>query len=179
MERTRRRGKRRGPCGAGYTIIELVLVMALAGTLVVYAMVNITHTLENYDLSSATMEVLGYLRFAQQQAHAHNGWYGVRFDVSPADQVTVYTTDGSTDTAVTDPLNPAASLIADLSSRYNVSIVGVNIGGGAKVEFSPLGIPYGDKSGSALANDGTVTLVSGAGTRIVKVLRNTGRAELQ
>ena len=60
-----------------------------------------------------------------------------------------------------------------------MAITAVDIGGGNKVEFNPMGTPYLDKTGAALAGTGTITLSSGGVTKVVQIFKNTGRVELQ
>ena len=160
-------------------MMELLLAITLTIVVLVFATAAILTSLKNYRLGSATAKVLSDIRFAQQQAHARNGWYGVRFQASPVNQYDVYSTDGTTDTTITNPANPATTLVINLMSDYEVAISAVNIGGGDKVEFDPMGTPYTDKSGSALAAAGTVTLSIGGTNRVIQILKGTGRAEVQ
>ena len=104
----------------------------------------------------------------------------MRFQANPTNRYNVYYTDGVSDVDVLDPSNLAQLLDVDLSSEFDgVQITGVVIGAGNKVEFNPIGTPYDDISGSALSSDGTLTLSLGSATRTIKILKNTGRAELQ
>lgn len=60
-----------------------------------------------------------------------------------------------------------------------VTITSVNIAGGSKVVFSPAGIPYNDKNGTALTTEGIITLSNGSATKTVRITPNTGRIYIQ
>lgn len=165
----------RGP--GGFTFVEVAVVVAAVAALSVFAAGVVWSAMTNYRFNAATAKVLQDIRYAQQQARVRNGWYGIQFQTPGTYHV--YQTDGSTDTDVTDPANRAATLVVDTSNSYGVSISAVNIDGGDKVEFGPVGTPYVDKAGAALASAGTVTLTAGGSSRVIQVLKGTGRAELQ
>lgn len=166
--------------GGGFTIIEVSVAMAVIGALVVFAVVGITSAINSFKFNSAVAQVMFDIRYAQHLARTRNGWYGIRFQANPTNQYNVYQTDGTTDTNVTDPANPAQDLVVNVSSDYGgVTISAVNIAGGSQVEFNPLGTPYDDMAGSALAATGTVTLSLGGSTKVIQIIKNTGRVELQ
>lgn len=164
---------------SGYTLIEMLVVIGIAGALVIFAGVAMWSSVANFRFSAAVNKVLFDVRLAQQLARTHNGWYGVEFLASPTDRYHVYSTDGTTDTDVANPANLATGLNVLLRNDYGVSISAVNIDGGNKVEFNPMGTPYLDKTGSALASSGTITLATGGSVRVIQILKNTGKVELQ
>lgn len=163
----------------GFTIIELVMVTVVTGALAVVAMIAIWGAMTSFKIDAAATKVISDLRYAQHLARTYNGWYGVDFSIDPDNHYDVYATDGSTDTAVQNPANRTENLQIDVEDEYGVTISAVNIAGGDKVEFNPLGTPYDDKLGSKLSTAGTITLTHGASTRIVQIIPNTGKAELQ
>lgn len=161
----------------GFTLVELAVVAAAVAALSVFAAGVVWSAMTNYRFNAATAKVLQDIRYAQQQARVRNGWYGIQFQTPGTYHV--YQTDGSTDTDVTDPANKAATLVVNTSTSYGVGISAVDIDGGDKVEFGPMGTPYVDKAGAQLTIAGTVTLSAGGSTRVVQILKGTGRAETQ
>jgi len=162
----------------GFTFVELVIAVAVVGALSIVAYVAMDSSLGGYRLGNAESHVIGALRYAQQQAMTNSDWYGVSFQVNPVNQYTVYQTDGSTDTALPDPVNPAATMVTNVATDFpGVIISSVNIAGGSKVEFSPTGEPFNDRSGSAIVSTGTVTLTHDAVNRVIDILPVTGRTE--
>lgn len=163
----------------GFTLNEAIVVMTATVVLSVVAVGVLWSSLTTYNFNAATATILNDIRYAQQQARVRNGWYGIQFQTSPTNSYHVYLTDGSTDTDVASPTNPATTLSVNISDEYSVTISAVNIDGGDKVEFNPVGTPYVDKSGATLSSAGTVTLSAGGSNRIIQILAGTGRAEVQ
>lgn len=155
------------------------MVMVVAGALAVFAAVAIWGAVTSFRIDAAATKVISDLRYAQHLARTYNGWYGVKFAVDPANHYDVYSTDGSTDDDVPNPANTAEDLQIDVEDEYGVTISAVNIEGGDKVEFHPLGTPYDDMLGSKLSSTGTITLMLEGNTRIIEVVPNTGKAQLQ
>ena len=166
----------RGPA-RGFTLVELVAVVALTAILSIAAYAAVSTTVGTFKLNAAATKMIEDIRYAQHLARTHNGWYGVLFQPNPANQYTVYQTDGTTDTAVTNPLNPVTTLSINTNTDYGVTITIANIGGGTQVEFNPMGVPYNDKTGAALAANGTVTLTRGGSSKTITIIQNTGKAE--
>ncbi|HPQ81220.1 MAG TPA: prepilin-type N-terminal cleavage/methylation domain-containing protein [bacterium] len=163
----------------GFTLIEIVFVVGIVGALAVFASAAIWNSIVSYRSGSAVSKIIDDIRFAQQQARVRNGWFGIRFQADPVNRYNVYSTDGTTDTDVVNPANRATTLEVDLIGEYQVSISAVDIDGGDKVEFDPMGTPYVDKEGSALSSAGTVTITSGGTNKVIQIFKNTGRVEVQ
>lgn len=164
---------------SGFTLVELIAVITISAVLAVSAVIAIGSIFTSYKLNAATAKVLADIRYAQQQARARNGWHGIRFRANPIDRYNVYSTDGSSDVDVLDPADPSRVFDIDTVDEFDgVSITGVNLGGGNKVEFNPMGAPYDDATGSPLASDGQLTLTLGGASRTIVVRKGTGRAEL-
>jgi prepilin-type N-terminal cleavage/methylation domain-containing protein len=161
----------------GFTILELILGIVLLSIMSVFFSAAITNSVDSFRLSSASAKVIHDIRFAQQQAMSRNGWYGVEFFASPQNSYHVYLTDGTNNVDVADPAKRGSALSVNLGSGYSVSLSAVDIAGGGKVEFSPLGRPYNNKNGVALATDGSLSLVSGSKTKVIQILRETGRVD--
>lgn len=161
----------------GFTLTEFIVVAAVLGILLSVAGLTMWNSASSFRFSSAVNRVVADIRYAQQQARTHNGWYGITFSTG-ANTYHVYATDGTTDTDVASPANLAESLSIDLSADYGVTIQSVDFGGGSKVEFNSLGTPYLDRNGSALAGTGSVVLASDGETRTIQVFRATGKVHL-
>jgi Tfp pilus assembly protein FimT len=163
----------------GFTILELIIGIIVVIALAVFASAAVFKVISSFRFSAAVNTTINHIRYAQQQARTHNGWYGVRFEPNPTNRYTVYSTNGTTDAALTNPANPSSNLVINLQSEYNVLVVSANIGGGNQVEFNPRGVPYLDKNTSALSTTGTITLSSDGKSKIIQIFPTTGRVELQ
>ena len=164
----------------GFTLIELVITIAVLGALSVGAYVAIDNSLTSFRLDAASAKLMNDMRFAQHLARTRNAWFGVSFQINPVNQYTVYETDGVTDTPVPDPVNPAQTLVVNMASEYDgTTITAVNIDGGSKVEFNALGVPFTDALASEIVAAGTITLTQGTTTRTIQVIPETGRVEEQ
>ena len=162
-----------------FTMIELILILTLMGALMVFAAVAIWGAVTTFKLDAATAKVISDIRYAQHLARTHNQWYGINFQVDPVNSYNVYYTDGSTDTDVENPADPSTTLQIDVNDEYSgVTISGVSIGSGGKVEFNPIGTPYDDVTGSTLVATGTITLTHGGTSRTIQIYPNTGKVEL-
>lgn len=159
----------------GFTLIELVMVLALLSIVAVVAFVAIG-SFQTHHLYAAAEKVAGDLRYAKNLALTSTKWHGVSFNVD-ADTYSLYETDGITDTAIKKPEDPGQDFIVDLSDDYSgVSISSVDIDGGTKVEFDPYGAPWTDKTGSAIAAVGIITLSDDVTVRIAP---ETGRIYIE
>lgn len=65
---------------AGFTIIELALVIAIIGILVVVTAPKYSGVMEQYRLESSARKVLGYADYARQLAIDHRGNHGINQD---------------------------------------------------------------------------------------------------
>ena len=164
----------------GFTMIELIITIAVLGALAVGAYVAIDKSLTSFRLDAASSKLVSDIRFAQHLARTRNGWFGVSFQTTPVNQYIVYETDGGTDVAVPDPVNPANTLVVKLDDEYaGTEINLVSIEGGTKVEFNALGVPYTDMLLAPTVGIGIVQLKQGDATRTIQILPDTGRVEEQ
>lgn len=163
----------------GFTIIELVMVMVAIGILSVVTIVATTRAIRQIQLGSATDKMVSDLRYAKLMASGTAKWYGISVEVSPLNQYTIYTTTGTRDTVVDNPAKLGSNFVIKVNTDYGVSIYSVNIAGGKKVEFSPLGTPYDDRYGTALTADGVITLSKESISRTILISPNTGRIFIQ
>lgn len=163
----------------GFVLIELVIIMIIIGILAVFVFVALSPYRE-VKLDAAAQKVAADLLYVRNLALSTAGWYGVSFEVDPVNTYTIYQTDGTTDTIVENPAQLGKDFIVELYDYYSgVKIDSVNIGGGSKVEFHPLGTPYNDKNGSAETVTGLVTIEYSGLTRTIQITPNTGRTSIQ
>lgn len=163
---------------AGFTLLELVMGITLIIIVSVFVAVSIWDSVYSFRLSAASASILHDIRLAQQLAMSQNIWHGVEFSADPANEYHVYTTNGTSDSDIPNPANRAAVLFINIKNQYGVTISAVDIGGGSKVEFNPLGRPYLDMNGAPLALDGSLTLSGGGKSKIIQIFKGTGRAEI-
>jgi len=160
------------------TLTEIIIVLALLAVLVVSGFVAFGW-FNDLKVDRAARKMMLDLSFARSQALSTAAWYGVSFEVNPANLYTVYITDGSTDSAMTDPARLGQAYRIDISDYFSgVVLSGVDIEGGNKVEFSPRGIPHPDLSQEALTKTGLVTLEHTSGAkRTIFIQIETGRLD--
>lgn len=163
----------------GFTLIELIVVLVIIGILSVGAIISL-NPYKGINLDTAVKKVAYDLDYTRNFAISMAKWYGVSFEVDPSNTYRVYQTDGVNDTIIDDPGRPGSSFIVNLPNYFSgIKIRNVNIAGGNKVEFSPLGVPYNDRSGSAISVTGTVTLEYSSLTKTIMINPNTGRITVQ
>jgi prepilin-type N-terminal cleavage/methylation domain-containing protein len=167
------RGKR------AYTLIEAIVTVVIFAILSVFVMIAATNAMRSAQLSNAAGKLASDLRYAQTMAGGTGTWYGVSFETAPLSQYTVYTTTGTADTIVEDPAKFGNLFIVRVNTDFGVTISGATIEGGKKVEFSPQGTPYADKTGSAILTEGVITLSKDSSARTVRITPQTGRVYIQ
>ena len=156
-------------------MIELIMVIVLLSIVAVVAFISIA-SFQTHHLYAAAEKVAGDLRYAKNLALTSTKWHGVYFNVA-GDTYRLYETDGTVDTNLLDLQDPGQDFIVDLSDDYQgVTISSVNIDGGTKVEFDPYGVPWTDKTGSATASIGAITLSDNV---TVLIAPETGRIYIQ
>ena len=84
MPRTSRRESSRPPArvSRGFTVIELMVVVAIVAVLVALMMPTIQQALRSSHVVDAAEELMGLVDFARVQAQARNRAYELRFDVA-------------------------------------------------------------------------------------------------
>ncbi|MFA5183614.1 MAG: prepilin-type N-terminal cleavage/methylation domain-containing protein [Syntrophales bacterium] len=165
--------KRNKNTSRGFTLIELLMTMMVIVFIAAYVFLSL-NPYRGIKLEAAAKKVAGDLHYARNLAMIMTEWYGVTFEADPNNTYTVYKTDGATDATI---INPSGGLFAvNLNQYYNgLLISGVNIAGGKKLEFNPLGTPYLDKNGAAISTEAVITLSFQGVTKTVRITPNTGR----
>jgi Tfp pilus assembly protein FimT len=165
---------------SGYNLIELAAILVITGFLSVMVFAAINNASSNSQLNTAANKLASDLRYAQSMAAGNAVWYGVTFEVT-ANRYRLYTTTGTADTAADDPAKFGSNFIVYVATSFAVTINSATIESASnrKVEFSPLGTPYTDKTLAALTTEGVVTLKKGTQTKTVRITPNTGRVYVQ
>ena len=148
----------------GFTLIELVLVIAITGILAVSVVtISIQHKSAYIDIASKKMR--SDIEHARGLAMMKKGTtYGVFFNVA-GNSYTVY--QGTNATPVADPLTKA-NLVETFSKWSGVHLTGSNY----TVEFNSVGAPSTGGGGSVQVTDGTTT-------KTLSVTAVTGKVSLQ
>ena len=156
---------------AGFTLVELVVVMVLLSVLSMAAVPSLRGLGDARDAVGAT-RLRTMLIYAQEWARATSRSTWAVVDTG-ADSVSFWIEDpanpgAANRVAMTDPLSRRA-LVLDLGGD-GVGIASAAFGLTTEVEFDADGVPS-DAGGVALAADGTIVLDGGD---TVRVTRNTG-----
>lgn len=165
-------------CKGGFTLLELIMGITLIIIISVFVAVSIWDSVYTFRLSAASANLLHDIRLAQQLAMSQNVWLGIEFSADPVNEYHVYTTNGTADSDIPNPANRAAALFINVKNQFGVTLSAVDIEGGAKIEFNPLGKPYLDMTGAPLSLDGSLTLSGGGKSKVIQILKGTGRADI-
>lgn len=159
----------RGRPSCGFTLIELVAVVAVAGVLAVVAAPSLANLgAAREDLAASRVRAL--LAFAQETAMASNTDTWVAFDTS-AETATAWVEDAANPgkanrVALLDPLT-RAQLVVTLGQAGHPGLSSADFGSTTEVQFDQDGVPYG-AAGVALTADGTAQLDGGTTIRVRK-----------
>lgn len=154
-------------------MIELIIAMVVMVIVASYTFISIT-PYRGVKLDAAAKKVAFDLSYARNMALVMTEWYGVTFEAAPNNSYTIYKTDGTTDSIIADPAGGPFSV--NLARIFNgVEISAVNIVGGKKVEFDPLGAPYVDKGGAAVSPEAAITLSYQGRSKSIYITPGTGR----
>lgn len=158
----------------GFTIIELVIIIVIIGITAVVISVSFNPN-KTIRLDTAAKKIALDLQYCRSMALTQSKWYGISFQINPLNSYSAYQTDGITDTTLDDPSSTGNNFNINISGNYSgVLISAVNIEGGSKVEFNPLGVPFTDKNGSSITTAGTITLEYSGLTKTINITPNTG-----
>lgn len=163
-----------------FTVIELVITIIVVAIISTSAYVSISNSQKSLKLRAAAEKIAFDLGYTRNLALSAAKWYGISFAANPTNTYTIYETDGATDTTIVNPARRGEPFVVDISADFNNTIIqSCDLAGGSKIEFSPLGVPYDDKAGTALATTGEVVVSYSGMTRTIRVDANTARIIVQ
>ncbi len=161
---------------SGFTLTELLIIVAIVGILAITAVIPILET-RALRLDAAAQRLVYDIRYAQQLAINRQVDCGVSFSIIN-NSYFVYI--GTTATKATDPLTKGdLEIDYDTDSNYQgVDLISTNLSGNQLAFMAPyLGAPS-DGAGSALASQGTVSLQMGSETETVTIQPDTGEVKI-
>jgi prepilin-type N-terminal cleavage/methylation domain-containing protein len=162
-----------------FTLFELTSVITIIAILSAFAIIAISAAMRGIQISAATSKLASDIKYAQTMASGTGKWYGISFEADPGNLYTLYTTTGTIDTVIENPAKLGSNFIVNTSTDFTVLIGTVNIEGANKIEFSPLGTPYKDRTASALTQEAVILLTKGGSSRSVRIFPTTGRVAIQ
>ncbi len=158
----------------GFTLIELVVVITIVGILAVAVLIN-GRAKGPVRLEAACQKLAMDLRYCQQMAMAEQVRFGISFDTGDESYFGYRINTG------TKAKNPQTQ--GDLEVDFGgtdefkeIEIVSTNFSDA--IEFDSTGKPY-DGNGTALSNEGIVTLTDGSNSRTVRIEAVTGKVKIQ
>lgn len=163
----------------GFTLIEMIISIVIMVILAGVTIILIHNSIKGIQLSSAADKLASDLRYAQISSGSAGKWYGVSFEVSPANRYTIYTTTGTIETPAENPAKLGTNFVVNLGQEFGVNISSILSEGGNKIVFSPLGVPYTNRGGSAFTQEAVVVLSKDSSTRSVRVFPTTGRVVIE
>lgn len=149
----------------GFTMIELVIVLIVAGLLAVYAIPKLTSP-QSITLSAVANQLNGKIRYAQSLSMSQGQRYRINFTASSF--------------GITDMSGGVASLPPTAGTVVTVSPA--TLSGWSPpltngyVAFDSRGVPYTSAT-ATLASTATLTLTSGSDTASVTIAPETGRVK--
>lgn len=154
------RGRRR-PFLRGFSLLDLIVVIAILGIVARVALPRLSNTYARNRLDAAARRIVSDLALAQQRARQLSTPQNVQFDSGSS----AYVLDG-----MSDPAHPASAYkIALDAAPYEVALAQVDFGGDEKLVFDGFGVPD---------SGGDVYLRLGGQLRQVTLAATTGRATI-
>lgn len=153
---------RRRPNLRGFTLIELVIVVATVAILAAIAIPRMAGTLARRRIEFAAGRVVSDLRLAQRQARLSSASRTVQFDVASNSYRLL---------GVPSLNGPSGEYTVRLTDTpYEVSVVSASFGGDARLIFDGYGVP--DSGGSVVlgsgGNQATISVDPASGTATVQ-----------
>lgn len=162
---------RHGNKEAGFTLVELVLIIVILGILAVFAVPRMADTTST-KAAAAARKLQSDIAYAQELAMTRNVRYRVYVNAAPAPGAGYAVTDSAGNPAP-DPAGGNLSVTLNTGSYAGITISGGF--SGSFIEFNTLGVPY--NSGGAPLGAATVLTVNANATpeRTVTVQPQTGK----
>ena len=148
----------------GFTLTELIIVVAILGILSLIAVPNIIGELPNYRIKAASRDIASRLLLARMKAISRNCQYRIAFD--PAGSYTVMRND------------PVTGWVQEGEAFNLPAAVRFNRGGADPITFSSDRVVF-NPNGSSNVN-GAIYLKNSRDTMYhISVLQSTGRVSLE
>jgi prepilin-type N-terminal cleavage/methylation domain-containing protein len=163
----------------GFTLVELAIVICIIALIATVGVASF-NSYRGVKLEAGAKKIAADLLYVRSLSISMAKWYGVTFEVDPANNYYVYQTNGSADAAIDNPSSTGSNFVVNFSNvTGGVVISSVNIAGGNKVEFHPWGTPYNDRNGLPLTTTGSITVSYNGLSRVINILPDTGLVQIQ
>jgi type II secretion system protein H len=150
------------PMARAFTLVELIMVIAVTGIIAAIAVPRYGNALSQYRVDVAARRIAADLALAQHRAKVAGASRTVTFNVAAASYQL---------TSIADFKKPAVDYTVNLSqSPYAATLTSVDMGGDTSITFNGYGVP--DSGGS-------ISVASGSKQRTVTVDATTGGATVQ
>jgi Tfp pilus assembly protein FimT len=162
---------RHGKKEAGFTLVELVLIIVILGILAVFAVPRMADTTAA-KAAAAARKLQSDIAYAQELAMTRNVRYRVYVNAAPAPAAGYAVTDSAGNPAP-DPAGGNLSVTLNSGSYAGITISGGF--SGSFIEFNTLGVPY-NSGGAPLGAASTLTVnANAAPERTVTIQPQTGK----
>jgi len=150
----------------GFTLIELIVVVAILGVLVYLAAANFGTSQTNVQLDAAAQQIATDIRYAQQIARTAGQSTRVYFDISN-NRYYLKWADG---TYLKNPAGSADFIVELGAGNFSEVVLTGSSLNYARLDFTSSGAPLSGGSGFA----GDLTVVTLNNKKVLKVRANTG-----
>ncbi len=164
--------KRRVSDRAGFTLVEMVVVLAIVTTIAVVMVPKLSN--ENFMVGTQADRLANDIRYVQSLAMTQGQRYVL--DLGSGPPYTGYTLKTSSGVAVR---HPASGLTTTLPFDGAVSATSTTNLSAGLIGFDGRGVPYTNSPFSILTLAASITLDSGGRQRVVTIAPQTGRIALQ
>jgi prepilin-type N-terminal cleavage/methylation domain-containing protein len=132
VRKSEQRNPRRRPFRPGFSLVELIVVMAILVLMAGVAVPRFAGTLARRRVEFAAARVVSDLRLAQREARLASQLGTASFDVA-ADTYSLL--------SVTDLDHPTEYKVRLADQPYEVNLISVDLGGDAQIQYDGYGVP--------------------------------------